>query len=237
MARAVALEMELPGAGLPAHITIAQITDETQANSEETWLFHCAGDAYGRILGDLIESQYKVRVLDYSGLYLILEGALPVEIFQFNTDQVRRSLMRRWQQFENWYDLGGFQSLLPLEVRRQTVIDAFRIVEFLETLWGLPDRQGTRFIVTKKTRRKNLSGNLRDIVERCARTFLRCRKSKSSPGGFFGHPSRGRFFINGFAPPAALGIPLPVRRIFDPEIQVSAGAIDLQAAKQLPFMR
>jgi hypothetical protein len=60
--------------------------------------------------------------------------------------------------------------------------------------------------------------------------------SKSSPGDFR-HRLRGRFFINGFARPAALGIRSPARRICGRESQVSAGTIDLHAAKQMPFMR
>ena len=45
----------------------------------------------------------------------------------------------------------------------------------------------------------------------------RCRgKSKSSPEDFR-RPSRGRFFINCFALPAALGIPSPASRIFGRE--------------------
>ena len=42
---------------------------------------------------------------------------------------------------------------------------------------------------------------------------LSCRKAKSSPGDFR-HPLRGRFFINCFALPAALGSPSPASLIF-----------------------
>ena len=50
---------------------------------------------------------------------------------------------------------------------------------------------------------------------RCAKPSMR-RKSKSSPEDFR-HPSCGRFFINCFALPAALGIPSPASRIFGRE--------------------
>src|ERR1051325_6219860 len=42
-------------------------------------------------------------------------------------------------------------------------------------------------------------------------------KSKSSPGDFSISVSRGTFFINSFALPAALGIPSPASRIFGRE--------------------
>jgi hypothetical protein len=66
--------------------------------------------------------------------------------------------------------------------------------------------------------------------------FFCCGKSKSSPGDFQ-HPPPGTFFSNCFALPAALGIPSPASGISGRKSKMSGGKIDLQAAKQIPFMR
>ena len=142
VARAVAVELGLPGAESPGRMTMATVTndddvmEEEQTKTEETWLFHCAGGAYGLVLGDLLESRYKVRMQDCNGLYMILHRSPPAGPLQFSANEVVAHLRRRWRQFESWYDLGCFQSQLPLEARRRTLIDAFGVAEFLHTFSG-----------------------------------------------------------------------------------------------------
>ncbi|MGH9801726.1 MAG: hypothetical protein ACRD82_15300 [Blastocatellia bacterium] len=101
-----------------------------------TTLFHCGGDAWGLVLGDLIDALYRVRVTDYSELYLTVKGALPAAAIEFTAEQVRISLRRRWKQMESWFDLGRFQTQLPLDVRRAGVVEAFDVAGFVQAFNG-----------------------------------------------------------------------------------------------------
>ncbi|MCI0489679.1 MAG: DEAD/DEAH box helicase [Blastocatellia bacterium] len=141
LARSVAARLDVPYAESGAHIAMVSGREETEDEgsteiSERTnraWIFHCAGDAYGLVLGDMLEALYKVNLEDYNGLYLTVTGQLPAGPLRMSAEQVRTRLRRRWHQFESWYDMGRFQSHLPLEVRRASVIEAFDIEEFLRT--------------------------------------------------------------------------------------------------------
>jgi len=142
LAQALAAELGVPQVDSASEIAMVvdqdhdQAEDQTEAAPQLAWVFHCAGDAYGLVFGDLLEAVYKVRVRDSSNLYLVVEGSLPAEPFQFNAEQVRARLRRRWLQFESWFELGHFQTQLPLEVRRASVVEAFGVEEFLRAFSG-----------------------------------------------------------------------------------------------------
>lgn len=145
LAKAIAAELGMPQA--PSASAIAMIVgrddgpDEGQpvtgpGRAETAWIFHCAGDAYGLVLGDLLHAAYKMKLKDYNGLYLVTEGRPPSEPLSFDAEQVRAQVRRRWNQFESWFALGRFQTDLPLAVRRASVIDAFNVEEFLRVFSG-----------------------------------------------------------------------------------------------------
>ena len=145
LAKTVAAEIGVPQVSSGSEI--AMIVDKCDSlpegqsltspeQPERAWVFHCAGDAYGLVLGDLLESSYGVKLKEYNGLYLIMEGYPPAEPLLFNAEQVRARLSRRWYQFESWFALGCFQSHLPLAVRRATVMEFFNVEEFLHTFSG-----------------------------------------------------------------------------------------------------
>ena len=145
MAKAIATELGLPQASSPSEMAMIAGRDDSQTEgesatvsgqSEMAWIFHCAGDAYGLVFGDLLESSYGLKLKDYNGLYLIVEGRLPAEPLSFNAEQVRIRLRRRWNQFESWFDMGSFQSHLPLVARRASVTEAFNVEEFLRIFSG-----------------------------------------------------------------------------------------------------
>ncbi len=139
LARAVAAELGVPRAADPAALAMV-IEEGTEADDNEaklavTWLFHCAGEAYGLVLGELLARRYRVRVEDTSELYVAVRGTLPA-LLEFNETQVRACLRRRWQQMESWYALGRFQNLLPLEVRRASISAAFDVPAFVRAFNG-----------------------------------------------------------------------------------------------------
>jgi hypothetical protein len=57
-------------------------------------------------------------------------------VLEFSPELLRTRLRRRWQQLESWYGLGRFQNLLPLEVRRASVLEAFGVTGFCQTFNG-----------------------------------------------------------------------------------------------------
>lgn len=144
LARAVAAELGVPNAADPSDIAmIVDADDQAEAEDEShgmqspsTTIFHCGGEAWGLILGDLLEMLYRVRVEDAGELYVTVKGIVPAGLLEFNTGQVRACLRSRWKQMETWFDLGRFQYLLPLEVRRAGFIEAFSVEDFTSTFNG-----------------------------------------------------------------------------------------------------
>lgn len=110
--------------------------EKNELPSLTTTLFHCAGNAWGMVLGDLMETLYRVRVADAGDIYLTVRGVLPAASLEFTAEQVRISLRRRWKQLENWFDLGRFQTQLPLDVRRAGVVEAFDVAGFVQAFNG-----------------------------------------------------------------------------------------------------
>jgi hypothetical protein len=142
LARAVAAELGVPQAADPAALAmLIEDPDEDEEGNGEgqlptTWLYHCAGDAYGLLLGDLLEQRYRVRVEDCNELYVQMRGVIPATPLEVTAAQVRLRLRRRWRQMESWHGLGRFQSLLPSDVRRASVIEAFAVAEFVRAFNG-----------------------------------------------------------------------------------------------------
>lgn len=146
LARAVAIEMKLPGAESPDRMTMAPVTKDDGIADEgvvegpalppETCLFHYAGDVYGLVLGGVLESLHGVQVEDRNGVYLMLRGVPPEGPLEFDAGQVRKWLSTRWEQFEPWYDLGSFHRELPAEARRKAVIEALKIEAFVRVFSG-----------------------------------------------------------------------------------------------------
>ena len=155
LARAVAAELGVPCATNPDALAMTIDDDE---NDTTTWLFHCAGDAYGLLLGDLLASRYRARVEDYSEVCVTFSGTLPVGPTDFTEPQLHTLLRKRWRQLESWYALGRFQTLLPLDVRRAVVTEAFHLAGFVQSLGA----QGNRVYLEKS--RTSANGRAEEVV-------------------------------------------------------------------------
>lgn len=144
LAQAVASELGVPRAADSSAMAMMIESEEDEVEGEEknelpsltTTLFHCAGDAWGMVLGDLLETLYRVRATDHGELYVNVKGALPAAPLEFTAEQVRINLRRRWKQLESWFDLGRFQAQLPLDVRRAGVVEAFDVAGFVQAFNG-----------------------------------------------------------------------------------------------------
>jgi ATP-dependent Lhr-like helicase len=133
LAQAVAKILGAPQAKNPADLAIVTEIDEHEETPQPvTWVFHCAGDAYGLILGDLLERLCRVRVEDCNDLYLAVRGIVPTGQLEFTAAQVQAGLRRRWKQMESWFEMGRFQDQLPLDVRRASVSAAFDVAGFVQ---------------------------------------------------------------------------------------------------------
>ena len=64
--------------------------DDEDSALTTTWLFHCAGEAYGLLLGDLLAARYRARVEDYTELYVAFRGTLPVGPLDF-IERIKRA--------------------------------------------------------------------------------------------------------------------------------------------------
>lgn len=142
LAKAVARQLSLPQTASTAEIAFVTeilegVTSEGEPVLPSGWVFHCAGDAYGFALGDMLQSVYGVKVSQHNSLCFLFEGNLPAEPLQMNEAQVRKQVLRRWKQSENWYDMGAFHKELPAPVRRESILEAFNIAEFLQIFSGI----------------------------------------------------------------------------------------------------
>ena len=112
--------------------------DELAADPAEgrTLLFHCAGEIYGRALGELLETKQGVRIVECNEFMLEAQGCLPEMALLFTEEETLALVGRHWRQFERAFDLGRFQTQLPPAVRRASVIAAFNVPTFQRRFAG-----------------------------------------------------------------------------------------------------
>ena len=78
----------------------------------------------------------NVKIIEDNEFFVEITGEIEVESLQFSREEINRVLNRKWKTFESAYDLGVFQTDLPNEVRRNSIIEAFNINEFLDNITG-----------------------------------------------------------------------------------------------------
>ncbi|HUP11041.1 MAG TPA: hypothetical protein VM187_02475, partial [Niastella sp.] len=127
LARAIAEEMAIPQLTINAQEQGMPAEDD---NTAQYQLFHCAGEAYGLVLAELLKEQAGVKVAGYNGLILFLRGPLVRELY-LQPQQLCSKVHRRWQQLEQLFDLGSFQPQLPRDMRLAAVMAAFNVEEFM----------------------------------------------------------------------------------------------------------
>jgi len=138
LAKAVAAEMGLPRASAASEIAAVEdrrLIEDANA-AAPLWVFHCAGEAYAYVFGDLLETFCNVKVREVNGFCFMLEGKVPGEPMRFDSEQVRLRLRRRWNQFESYFDMGSFQKEMPMDMRRESVMTAFDIESFVQDFSG-----------------------------------------------------------------------------------------------------
>jgi len=135
LTQALAQEFGFPcamsAAELPMIVEQGKSTGEHAPAAEgRTLLFHCAGEVYGKLLGELLEMKQGVRVVECNEFLIETVGCLPETMLLFTEEETLALLGRRWRQFERAFALGRFQTQLPPAVRRKSVIAAFNLPDF-----------------------------------------------------------------------------------------------------------
>jgi ATP-dependent Lhr-like helicase len=126
-------------AALPMIVEQGKIADErapADAAEGRTLLFHCAGEVYGKLLGQLLEMKQGVRVVECNEFLIEAVGCLTETMLLFTEEETLALLGRRWRQFETAFALGRFQPQLPPAVRRKSVIAAFNVPDFQRRFAG-----------------------------------------------------------------------------------------------------
>jgi len=93
-------------------------------------LFHWLGDLYGRALRDLLRYTVPAGKTTQPGLAVRVPDS-GIAIPAWTADRVERYLRERYRDLESSLNLGPFQHLLPLELRRHAVVEAFDVARFL----------------------------------------------------------------------------------------------------------
>jgi ATP-dependent Lhr-like helicase len=142
LTRALAQELGFPCAEPPVALSMVverwESADQLAADIAEgrTLLFHCAGEMYGKALGELLETKQGVRIVECNEFMLEVQGCLPEMTLLFTEEETLALVGRRWRQFERAFALGCFQSQLPPTVRRASVIAAFNVSDFQRSFAG-----------------------------------------------------------------------------------------------------
>lgn len=143
LTQALAQELGFPcvdlAAALPMIVEQVKSADELAPGAvatDSTRLFHCAGEAYGKVLGELLEMEQGVRVVECNEFLVEVLGCVPEMVLLFTEEETRALVGRRWRGFERAFDLGRFQTQLPPAVRRRSVIAAFNVPDFQRRFAG-----------------------------------------------------------------------------------------------------
>ena len=107
------------------------VTIQTEEDEgKRTLLFHNSGEVYGKVLGELLESEKNIAIIEHNEFFVEILGEIDENGLQFSNEEISHLLSRRWKHFEAAFDLGHFQTNLPTTIRRSSVIAAFNLPKF-----------------------------------------------------------------------------------------------------------
>ena len=129
LTKALAQELGFPTEDEQGKMPFVNIQTEKDAE-KRTLLFHCAGEVYGKALGELLETKKDIIVFEHNEFFVEISGKIAETDLSFPEKETLKLLSHRWKNFENAFDLGRFQTDLPIEVRRASVIEAFNLPKF-----------------------------------------------------------------------------------------------------------
>lgn len=115
---------------LPAQLGLPPGTAPFVEGPDGWWWFHWLGDLYGQALLDLL--RYRTPARETTAPGLAVETIDPPQALPaWSEAQVVRYLSDTYRQYESLLDLGSFQQLLPVSLRRRAVVEQFGVARFL----------------------------------------------------------------------------------------------------------
>lgn len=126
---ALAVELGFPVADETGVMPLVSVQTEPGAEKRRL-LFHNAGEIYGKALGELLETEKNLLIVEHNEFYVEIAGAFSEADLQITLEEIERQINRHWKKYENAFDLGRFQNNLPPAARRASVIAAFDPTEF-----------------------------------------------------------------------------------------------------------
>jgi ATP-dependent helicase Lhr and Lhr-like helicase len=121
---------------LPAQLGLSLGTAPFVATAEGWYWFHWLGDLYGQVALDLLRYRVTAEESAQPGLCLRLADE-PHSPPTWTEEQVIRYLEDHYQRFERLLALGPFQTLLPLRLRRRSIVEQFDVPRFLGAVAAL----------------------------------------------------------------------------------------------------
>ena len=139
LTKALANELGFPAADETGAMPLVSV--QTENDSEKRFLlFHNAGEVYGKALGELLETERNLIIVEHNEFFVEIAGAFSETDWQFSEEEIYRLLNRRWKDFETAFDLGSFQIDLPLGIRRASITAAFNPSEF-RLIFSIPPKR------------------------------------------------------------------------------------------------
>lgn len=129
LTKALATELGFPTADETGKMPIIEVQTEKDAK-KRTLLFHNSGKVYGKAIGELLEREKNIFIIEHNEFFVEISGSISETDLEFSDEEIHRLLSQRWKSFENAFDLGRFQADLPMDIRRASVISAFNLAEF-----------------------------------------------------------------------------------------------------------
>ena len=129
LTKALAIEFGFPIPDETGAMPIVSVQTEKDAE-KRTLLFHCAGEIYGKAIGELLEREKNIPIIEHNEFYVEIAGEISAPDLTFTEAETCRLLSSRWKSFETAFDFGRFQIDLPADIRRDSVIAALNLSEF-----------------------------------------------------------------------------------------------------------
>lgn len=121
---------------IPARLGLPPGSAPYVAAPEGWYWFHWLGDLYGRAALDLLRYRVAAHATAAPGLALYLPGEPPA-LPDWSEGRVVQYLRDAYRQYEPLLDLGPFQPLLPITLRRRAVVEQFDVPRFLDAIADL----------------------------------------------------------------------------------------------------
>jgi ATP-dependent helicase Lhr and Lhr-like helicase len=133
LTKELAREFGFPVADENDKLKVVNVQNEELGETRRL-LFHNAGEVFGKAIAELLETEKKVPVIEHNEFFVETIEEIEAETLKFTELEINRMLYRSWKKFETAYDFGCFHTELPTDIRRNSVISAFGILEFIEIL-------------------------------------------------------------------------------------------------------